>query len=79
MWICLDCYELFEDPVHWEERHGLETPPFEQINGSPCCYAAYTEAHRCGCCGKWISDDYFKIGDERYCQDCCQYYILGSE
>lgn len=79
MWICLDCYQLFEDPIPWEEHHGLDTPPYEQMSGSPCCCEAYSKAYQCDCCGDWITDDYFKVDGKRYCKDCCQYYILGSE
>ena len=80
MFVCLDCGRVFEDPIHWEETHGLDTPPYEHFTGCPYCGGAYTEAHRCDCCEEWIVDDYYKTDDgQRYCEDCIRKIRLGDE
>lgn len=81
MFICCDCGSSFHEPVQWEERHGLDTPPYEQLSGSPCCHGAYVKAFRCSCCDEWITtEDYIKTNDgERYCEDCFQHMKLGDE
>ena len=79
MFICLECGTLFEDPVEWEERHGLDYGPYEHWTGCPFCHGGYTEAHRCDECDEWIVDDYIKVGDKRYCSECCLSMELGEE
>lgn len=80
MFICLYCGKIFSEPKHWEERHGFNYGPFEQFSGSPCCSDAYTEAHICSECGEWITtENYIKIGLDRYCENCYDVYELGEE
>lgn len=38
---CLDCGKTFDDPKRWEERHGLDSPPYEDFSGCPYCGGAY--------------------------------------
>jgi hypothetical protein len=73
MYVCLECGRVFDKPIIWIEPYGQE------FTGSPCCHGTYTTAYNCDCCGEIITDDYFKIGDARYCQDCCIKYELGDE
>ena len=70
MFVCLECGLTFDEPECWEERHGLDTPPYEYLSGCPNCRGAFTEAYRCDCCGEWITDTYVEIDDQRYCEDC---------
>ena len=81
MWICLECGEVFEDPIRWTEDRGeyFGASAYEEFEGSPCCYGNYTEAYRCDECDEWITDEYIKVGDKRYCQECCRTYELGEE
>lgn len=79
MLVCLECLRLFEEPQYWEERHGLDTPPYEQMSGCPFCGGAYSETHRCNECDEWIVDSYIKVGDKRYCSECCLPMELGEE
>lgn len=80
MYVCLECRNVFEEPKLYVETHGLDSPPYEHIYGSPCCNEAYTTAYKCGNCDNWITtDSYIKIEDERYCEDCYQSYELGDE
>lgn len=80
LFVCLECGKIFEQPVDYVEKHGLDTPPYEEFSGSPCCAGAYTEAHKCDCCGEWIVSSYVKINDgERYCEDCFSIKELDDE
>lgn len=80
MFVCLECNNIFESPIYWEERYGLDGPPYEQFSGSPCCREAYGEAHTCSECGEWIvTENYIKIGSDRYCENCYDIYELGEE
>lgn len=80
MFICKECGNVFEEPIRWEERHGLDTPPFEQHIGCPYCQGAYVEAYRCDCCDYWIDGTYIKTSDgKRFCEECCVKMELGDE
>ena len=79
LFVCLDCGRLFTEFRQWEETHGLTSGPYESFSGCPYCYGAYTEAHRCDNCDEWITDEYIKIDDKRYCSDCYQVFELGEE
>lgn len=79
MYVCLDCQKIFDDPEYWEEKHNLDTPPYEKLSGCPYCGGAYANAYECSHCGDWIVDNYIKIGEKRYCQDCYCEYELGEE
>jgi len=50
MYICLDCGYIFTQPQHIVERHGLDTPPFEEYTGCPKCGGAYDYAYMCKYC-----------------------------
>lgn len=41
MYHCIDCDRDFDEPKEYEERHGLDTPPYEKFNGCPYCGGAY--------------------------------------
>jgi hypothetical protein len=71
MFVCLDCQHLFQDPQHYVETHGLDTPPYEHAYGCPKCGGVYVETHKCDCCGNWIVDDCIKTNNDLwFCQDC---------
>ena len=79
MFVCLECGALFESPVEWVEKHNLDYGPYEHWTGCPSCYGGYTETYRCAECDEWIVDDYIKVGDKRYCSECCLQMELGEE
>ena len=81
LFVCLECRKVFEEPIYWREDRGecFGFPSCEECCGSPCCHGAYTEAYECDCCGEPITDDYIKIEDKRYCQECYQTVELGEE
>ena len=62
---CLDCGKTFDDPKRWEERHGLDSPPYEDFSGCPYCGGAYTRTILCDACGEPIVGDYVKIQTTR--------------
>ena len=79
MYVCIECGKIFTEPDYWEERHGLDTGPYEHFSGCPICNGNYMDAYRCDECDEWITDEYIKIGEKRYCQDCYLIYNLGEE
>lgn len=71
MFICLDCGYVFETPRRWAERHGLDTPPYEELSGCPKCYGDYSDAYECDCCGEYIDEDCAMTEDGlRLCDEC---------
>ena len=81
LFVCLECGNVFSEPKQWQEDRGecFGCPAYEHFLGSPCCECDYTEAHQCDSCGAWITDNYIKIGYQRYCQDCYECLELGDE
>lgn len=71
MLICLDCGETFDEPKHFIERHGLDTPPYEEFNGCPKCGGAYDDAVECDKCGDIVSSESItKFEGNDLCPDC---------
>jgi hypothetical protein len=81
LFACIECREVFEEPIYWEETHGLDTPPYERWSGCPYCKGSYVELYKCSCCDEWIiTDGYVKTEDDkRYCNDCFCVLDLGDE
>lgn len=71
MFICLDCGIVFEEPKAYIERHGLDSPPYEVINGCPVCGGSYVETMCCNECGSWITDEYIELKDSSVICDKC--------
>ena len=71
MYRCEFCGHLFEEGEQavWEERHGLDAPPYEKWNGCPICKGDYEEVHQCQKCGDWHSEDELTEG---ICGDCLE-------
>lgn len=72
MFVCTDCFAIFDEPKKFEEQHGLDSPPYEITYGCPYCGGNYQEAIYCDNCGEVITNSYVEIDDDnkRYC-DCC--------
>jgi formylmethanofuran dehydrogenase subunit E len=80
MYVCTECGHLFREPVWWVERHGLDTPAYEERYGSPCCQENYVDARRCDSCEEFITGSYVKTNDgKRYCENCYVVMDLGEE
>ncbi len=37
MYKCSECNFEFDEPEQFEERHGLDSPPYEKTDGCPKC------------------------------------------
>lgn len=69
--VCVECGCVFQEPKQYIERHGLDTPPYEEFTGCPKCGGAYVPAKQCEYCGKNIIGEYVKIADgNMYCENC---------
>ena len=68
---CLECGHIFEDgeQAEWEEKHGLDTPPYEKFSGCPLCGCAYEETVKCECCGADFLEEELTDG---VCEDCLE-------
>lgn len=70
MYICLDCGYVFDDGEErvWREKHGLETPPYEEFRGCPVCGGAYEETtQRCKDCDEFVLSENLYEGR---CEKC---------
>lgn len=71
MFICLDCGCVFDEPKHWIETHGLDSPPYEEWDGCPSCGGAYAETHKCDGCNDWLCGTYAETKNgNKYCERC---------
>lgn len=72
MLTCADCSAVFEHPTHVVERHGLDSPPYEEYDACPECYGmCLLEAMECSCCNEVIRETYVQVDNgERYCSEC---------
>lgn len=79
MFICLDCGCIFNEPKHWIETHGLDSPPYEEWDGCPSCGGTYTETHKCDNCGDWINGEYVKLKNgDSFCENCYEIREIGE-
>ena len=79
-YICMDCGEVFSEPMECFETHGLSAPPYEELSLCPYCGGDYTQAHKCDACGEYIDGQYIKLWNgERFCEECYTIYELGEE
>lgn len=69
MYRCENCSHLFEEGEQavWEERHGLDTSPYEKWDGCPICKGGYEEVHQCQECDEWHTEDELYSG---WCEKC---------
>ncbi len=69
MYRCENCGHLFEEGEQavWEDRHGLDTPPYEKWDGCPVCKGGYEEVHQCQECDEWHTEDELYDG---WCEKC---------
>jgi len=80
-YICLKCRRTFENLGYWEERHGLDTPPYEKTYCCPLCKSTdYIEyIGRCSLCGSDIFDKYIVLDTgEKYCSECYTEYDVNE-
>lgn len=67
MYRCFECGHLFEqgEEKRWIEKHGLSSPPYEEMRGCPNCSGSYFEIEPCKICGS-----YNHYEDEDFCGEC---------
>ena len=74
MFICLDCFLLFETECDIKEDYG------EKRTGCSKCGGAYTTAFRCSECGEYIDSRYIKTANKkRICEECYEELQIGDE
>lgn len=57
MYICNECGKTFEEPKKVVERHGLDTPPYEEYSVCPHCWSGNCSiAQTCERCGTICGD-----------------------
>ena len=79
MFICLDCGCVFDEPKHWIETHGLDSPPYEEWNGCPSCGGAYAETYKCDGCNDWLCGTYAEVENgNKYCENCYEIREVGE-
>lgn len=66
---CLSCGHIFEEgeQATWEERHGLDAPPYEKLSGCPICKGDYEKTTPCAICGSEHLEDELNGG---VCDEC---------
>ena len=76
---CLECGHIFEDgeQVRWEERHGLDSPPYEKHCGCPVCKGSFEETKQCKICGGEFLED--ELNGGCVCDDCIEEYKRDFE
>lgn len=80
MFVCVNCGYIFAEPDCWEETHGFNYGPFEEVSGCPECGEPYVEAYVCEGCNDYIDGPYIKTVDgARYCENCYTLMELGDE
>ena len=79
MFRCCECGNLFEDgeQVRWEERHGLDSPPYEKLCGCPACKGSFEETKQCKICGGEFLED--ELNGGCVCDDCIEEYKRDFE
>ena len=67
---CNECGHIFEEgeEARWVEKHGFDTPPYEEWSGCPICKGNYEEIKPCVICGSYNHN----IEDE-FCDNCKKY------
>lgn len=79
MFICLDCGCVFDEPKHWIETHGLDSPPYEEWDGCPSCGGAYAETYKCDGCNDWLCGTYAETKNgNKYCENCYEIREVGE-
>lgn len=86
MYKCLECGNIFDEgeQVEWNERHGLDTPPYEHFSGCPICNGEYEETRSCKHCrAEFLPDEMHSglcdecLDEYRFCFEYCE--KIGAE
>jgi reverse gyrase len=76
---CLKCGHIFEEgeQVRWEERHGLDSPPYEKHCGCPVCKGSFEETKQCKICGGEFLED--ELNGGCVCDECIDDYCKAFD
>lgn len=66
---CHVCGRKFETPDFVEEKHGLDSPPYEKMAVCPYCHGYFEEMHKCEICGEYFCEDEIEWG---VCHGCIE-------
>lgn len=71
-YVCLECETEVDELEKYEERHGVDTLPFEECHVCPSCGSMYVlPAVYCDLCQRAILDEYIiTINDQNICENC---------
>lgn len=74
MYICNNCMAVFSRPDTIQEKHGLDSPPYETVPVCPTCHDPdIAEAMECEDCGCWVPSFFETKSGHIYCKDCCHF------
>lgn len=81
MFVCTECYHLFDTPKHIQERHGLDTPPYEEMDVCPECYGlAIIDAFCCDECSQYVTGRFIRTGGgQTICDECYTTHDIWEE
>ncbi len=72
LYYCLNCHSLFTYPKLYVEKHGLDSPPYEEIDVCPYCHCSdIVETHNCDVCDNPITGNYVRLSNGMYICDNC--------
>ena len=66
---CHVCGKKFENPDFIEEKHGLDSPPYEKTAVCPYCHGYFENMQKCEICGEYFCEDEIEWG---VCNDCVE-------
>ena len=69
MYQCQDCDAVFQSPVPFVERYGLDIPPYETLYGCPHCGGEAVELAECDSCHGAFEEEALQQG---FCPVCGQ-------
>lgn len=77
LYYCTECNKEFVYTRKNIEHHGLDSPPYEEIECCPFCDStSFINSIECCVCGNTIKCDFVKLKTGEYiCDDC---YTTGS-
>lgn len=81
MMLCVECGALFEQGKVAVEKHGLDSPPYEEYLVCPSCGGSNLHhARRCDVCNEWITSSYvLTLEGQRICEDCYTQHDVENE
>lgn len=79
MFICLNCYSIFEYPARRIEKHNLDQPPYETVFVCPTCGNDYYYTQQCIECGQFVKGEYVKTKSGWICDNCFTCKVITDD